>query len=71
MTRQNGQPVAILSAPVATASTVRFTLMREPMLSSIHMRAPPAPQQKEVSLLRGISVNVAPGMISSSSRGAS
>ena len=71
MTRQNGQPTAIWSAPVATASWVRFTLIREPRFSSIHMRAPPAPQQKERSELRGISANFAPGMTLSSSRGAS
>jgi hypothetical protein len=71
MTRQNGQPTAIWSAPVAMASSVRLTLMREPIVSSIHMRAPPAPQQKDFSLLRGISVNSAPGMTLSSSRGGS
>ena len=69
MTRQNGQPTAIWSAPVSTASTVRFTLIRSPMFSSIHMRAPPAPQQKDFSELRGISTKSAPGRISSSSRG--
>ncbi len=71
MTRQKGQPTAIWSAPVPTASLVRFRLMRSPMFSSIHMRAPPAPQQKERSLLRSISANSAPGMIWSSSRGGS
>ena len=69
ITRQNGQPTAIWSAPVPTASVVRFTLIREPMFSSIHIRAPPAPQQKERSLLRSISLNSVDGMTESSSRG--
>src|SRR5206468_2888353 len=52
ITRQNGHPVAIAPPPsppaccrVCTASWVRFTLMRVPIFSSIHIRAPPAPQQ--------------------------
>ena len=71
ITRQNGQPTAIWSAPVATASAVRVSLMREPIVSSIHMRAPPAPQQKDRSELRGISTSLVSGMTLSSSRGAS
>ena len=71
ITRQNGQPTAIWSAPVATASAVRVSLMREPIVSSIHMRAPPAPQQKDRSELRGISTNLVSGSTLSSSRGAS
>ena len=67
---QNGQPMAMADAPVATASSVRLTLMRWPMVSSIHMRAPPAPQQKPVFLLRGISTRFAPDA-PISSRGAS
>ena len=67
---QNGQPIAIADAPVSRASEVRLTLMRSPMVSSIHMRAPPAPQQKPVSLLRGISTRFAPDA-PISSRGAS
>ena len=69
ITRQNGQPVAIWSAPVSTASVVRLRLIRSPSFSSIHIRAPPAPQQKERSLLRGISVSSASGMTLRSSRG--
>ena len=56
MVRQNGQPTATVPAPVATASCTRSVLMRLPIRSSIHIRAPPAPQQKERSELRGISV---------------
>jgi hypothetical protein len=69
ITRQNGQPTAIWSAPVATASLVRLTLIRSPRFSSIHMRAPPAPQQKERSADRSISTYDAPGSTCSSSRG--
>ena len=69
ITRQKGQPTAIWSAPVSMASWVRLRLIRSPMFSSIHIRAPPAPQQKERSELRGISVSSASGMTSSSSRG--
>ena len=69
ITRQNGQPTAIWSAPVPTASAVRFMLIRSPVFSSIHIRAPPAPQQNERSLLRGISVSSALGITLSSSRG--
>ena len=49
MTLQNGQPIAMRSAPVATASSVRLVLIRVPSFSSIHMRAPPAPQQNDFS----------------------
>ncbi len=45
MTMQNGQLVATVSAPVARTCAVRFSLMRVPRVSSIHMRPPPAPQQ--------------------------
>ena len=69
ITRQNGQPTAIWSAPVPTASVVRLRLIRSPVFSSIHIRAPPAPQQKDRSLLRGISFISALGSTASSSRG--
>ena len=69
ITRQKGQPTAIWSAPVPTASLVRLRLIRSPMFSSIHMRAPPAPQQKDFSELRSISTKSAPGSTWSSSRG--
>ncbi len=69
ITRQNGQPTAIWSAPVRTASAVRFSLIRLPIVSSIHIRAPPAPQQKERSEWRSISTYSAPGRTWSSSRG--
>ena len=69
MTLQKGQPTAMRSAPVARASSVRLLLIRVPSFSSIHMRAPPAPQQKDFSLLRSISAYSTPGRIWSSSRG--
>jgi hypothetical protein len=34
--------------------------MRFPIFSSIHIRAPPAPQQKDLALFRGISVRLTP-----------
>jgi hypothetical protein len=49
---QNGHAVAIASAPVASSSSVRSTLMRFPVSSSIHMRPPPAPQHSPRLLLR-------------------
>jgi hypothetical protein len=61
ITRQNGQATAIWSAPVATASSVRLPLILVPSFSSIHIRAPPAPQQNERLPCRGISVSVTPG----------
>src|ERR1700687_5331499 len=42
-------------APVAIASWLRSVLTFLPMLSSIHMRAPPAPQHMPRVPLRGIS----------------
>ena len=70
MTLQNGQPVAISSAPVAMACSARNSLMRVPSFSSMNMRAPPAPQQKASSRLRSISRRETP-VASSNSRGGS
>src|SRR5919106_4700789 len=58
ITMQYGQAVPTTSAPVARASSVRSRLTRLPMRSSIHMRAPPAPQQKPRSRQRCISTEV-------------
>src|SRR5665213_1213807 len=49
MIMQNGQAVEMMSAPVASASLVRSMFTRLPIVSSIHIRAPPAPQQKPFS----------------------
>ena len=68
MVVQNGQAVAITCAPVPMASRDRSTAMRVPIDSSMNAFAPPPPQQKAVSRLRGISTVVAP-VASSSSRG--
>src|SRR3972149_1197650 len=47
--RQNGQPTASVSLPVAIASAKRFSLTRSrPCSSSFHICAPPAPQQNEL-----------------------
>ena len=69
ITRQNGQPMAIRSAPVAMASSVRLVLIRVPSFSSIHIRAPPAPQQNDFSRVRSISRSSTPGSAPISSRG--
>src|SRR2546423_699753 len=55
MVRQNGHDAATVLAPVDNASSTRSTLMCLPIRSSIHIRAPPAPQQKERSAERSIS----------------
>ncbi|GFJ79822.1 hypothetical protein Phou_040020 [Phytohabitans houttuyneae] len=69
MVWQKGQPTAIVLAPVASASSTRSTLMRLPIRSSIHMRAPPAPQQKDRSWFRGISVTPLALALARTSRG--
>lgn len=70
MTLQNGQPVAISEAPVATACSERNSLTRWPRFSSMNIRAPPAPQQKASLRLWSISASDAP-VASTSSRGGS
>ena len=52
--------------PVSRASSTRSRLTRLPIFSSIHMRAPPAPQQKERSACRGISASRTPAAPTSS-----
>ncbi|PQM46285.1 hypothetical protein C1Y40_03551 [Mycobacterium talmoniae] len=69
ITRQNGQAVAMVVALVANASSTRSWLTRLPMCSSIHIRAPPAPQHSPRSACRGISTRLAPEAFTSS-RGA-
>src|SRR5205814_1023279 len=71
MTMQYGHAAVTSSAPVRSASSVRVSLMRVPIRSSIHMRAPPAPQQNEVVRLRGISVSRTPGTLPRISLGGS
>ena len=70
MTRQYGHPVEIVSGLVPSASSIRSVLIRLPIRSSIHIRAPPAPQQNPRSLHRGISCACTPGTRSMISRGA-
>src|SRR5690606_17673641 len=69
ITRQNGQPVAIFVGAVPSASSTRSRLMRLPMRSSIHIRAPPAPQHIDRSACRGISRRLAPEAPTSSRGG--
>src|SRR5579875_2890486 len=69
MTRQYGQPVEIVSGLVDRASSMRSVLIRLPIRSSIHIRAPPAPQQNPRSLHLCISSARMPGTRSMISRG--
>ena len=57
MTVQNGQATASVSAPVSAASRTRSSLIGLPR-SSIHMCAPPAPQQNVRLPLRSISIGL-------------
>src|SRR5919108_3992587 len=58
---QNGQPTASVFALVSFTSLKRASLTRSvPGSSSFHICAPPAPQQKDLDSLRGISIVVTP-----------
>ena len=70
ITLQKGQAVAMMSALVSRASPVRRSLMRGDS-SSIHMRPPPAPQQKLFSEWLAISTGAPLPQVSSRSRGGS
>ena len=61
MTRQYGHAVDTVSGSVPSASSIRSVLIRLPIRSSIHIRAPPAPQQNPRSLHRCISCGLDPG----------
>src|SRR4051812_50117944 len=69
ITRQNGQAVDTMSGFTDSASSTRSLLMRLPIRSSIHIRAPPAPQQKPRSLWRCISSFRRPRALAVVSRG--
>ena len=69
MTRQYGQPVEMVSGSVPSASSIRSVLIRLPIRSSIHIRAPPAPQQNPRFLHRCISCGLDAGHRSMISRG--
>src|SRR5260370_24037395 len=69
MTRQYGQAVEIVSGFSARASSIRSVLIRLPIRSSIHILAPPAPQQNPRFLHRCISVACTPGTASRMARG--
>src|SRR3990170_1044778 len=69
--KQNGQPTATVFAPVSLASLKRASFTRiVPFSSSFHICAPPAPQQKDLAELRGISIVITPAFFNDS-RGAS
>src|SRR5512146_1207337 len=71
MVIQNGQPTASVPAPVSLASWKRAALTRRlPGSSSFQNCAPPAPQQKDLDSLRGISMTVTPAEFKAA-RGAS
>ena len=55
ITVQKGQATARVSAPVEAASRARSSLISDPRYS-IHMCAPPAPQQNVRLPLRSISI---------------
>ena len=69
MTMQYGQAVEMVSGSRARASSMRSSLIRLPVLSSSHMRAPPAPQQNPLPLHRCISSAWVPGTASMMARG--
>ena len=58
--KQKGHAVATRVAPVLRASSARSSLTFLPMDSSIHIRAPPAPQHMPLVPLRGISTICTP-----------
>ena len=66
-----GQAVAITFGRVSRACSARNTLMRVPRCSSIHMRAPPAPQHIALDPLRANSSGTSCVSAPSTRRGAS
>ena len=53
MTMQKGQETPTASVPAWEISRMRVWLIRDPSFSSIHIRPPPAPQQRPRSRERG------------------
>jgi hypothetical protein len=70
MMKQKGHAVAIRVAPVDSASFERSSLTFVPTVSSIHIRAPPAPQHIPLVPLRGISTTSMPLIEPTTLRGA-
>src|SRR5699024_10794034 len=60
--RQNGHALEIMDDSVSIACSVRATLMRLPVVSSAHIRPPPAPQHMPFSRERVISTRSSPGI---------
>lgn len=71
MVMQYGQLTQMVSGFSSSASLTLVRLIRSPMCSSIHIRPPPAPQQKELFRLRSISAGACPVAASITFRGAS
>ena len=67
---KTGQAVATREAPVERASAARSSLTFVPIDSSIHMRAPPAPQHMPLVPFRGISTISIPLIEPTTRRGA-
>ena len=67
---QKGHATATRDAPVPMASCARSTFTFLPTCSSIHMRAPPAPQHMPRVPLRGISTMSMPASEPITLRGA-
>ena len=60
---QNGHALAMVFAPVSSSWSVRFTFTRSLFCSSIHICAPPAPQQSPRCLVQySGSTSSTPGM---------
>ena len=69
---QNGHALAMVLAPVSRSWSVRFTFTRSAFCSSIHICAPPAPQQRPRCLVQySGSTSSTPGMRLRISRGGS
>src|ERR1019366_7169389 len=69
---QNGQALATVFAPVSRSCSVRFTFTRSLFCSSIHICAPPAPQQSPRCLVQySGSTSSTPGIRRRISRGGS
>src|SRR5699024_63398 len=69
--KQYGQALEIIDGFTAIACSVRATLMRFPVVSSVHIKPPPAPQHIPFSFVRSISTSSIPGIACNISRGGS
>src|SRR5699024_979037 len=60
--RQNGQALEIIVGSASSSCSVLATLIRFPVVSSVHMSPPPAPQHIPFSRVRSGSTKVNPGI---------